>query len=190
MVEIVSLYRSILALSCLLLSACTSIIDQRQLLHSQISSDRSYFEVLSKHTQKKDLVVGFSTIYSAEVTQLNSEFLNALQKRQQKLFAVASDTLSSNESEQGFFVSIYASKEDFRDLSNQDLWKLSLKDKTSNEVVSPSSIESLNNKAKWSGFFPGVNVWTKEYLIVFPSKNNQQLELNFYSTLGSLNFQW
>ncbi len=51
------------------------------------------------------------------------------------------------------------------DLTNEQLWTIQLKANDRNHK--PVLIRKLDQKARWTPFFPAVHTWSDEYLVLF-----------------------
>lgn len=140
--------------------------------------DGSYHPIYEKNTRYREVIHQFETRFTIHVTRLGPEFRSALAERYQKVFNEPQPVLGEVTANTGFFVSIFIPDVNFRDLGNESLWNIQLK--SNGETSKPALIQRLEPKEKWTPFFPGINQWTLEYLILFdqaPSSSDGTHEL-------------
>lgn len=192
------MFKIILVASCLfILPGCLSTIDSTNLQTPlPVSEDPAYHKIYLESSQKFDFVDKFETKYKISITQLNSNFRQALGLRYEKVFLEPQPLLSETSSKSAYFVTIYSSNNRLSDLTDARLWSVQLR--TGSSVLKPSSIKHVEPKERWQVFFPEINSWSSEYLLLFdqtpptnqPDAVNAVSELVLASPDGSISTRW
>lgn len=148
--------------------ACEST-DELSSPQTRAKYDEAYYSSYKDKTRSTTVYDNFKTRVTVNATLLSRAFNNQLQERLGKMYETQEIGLTEQVTGTGFFVTIYASNGDFLDLSNEDNWNVFIEKSGTKEK--PFKIEKINNKSKWKAFFPSVNKWTEEYLVLFNSPN-------------------
>lgn len=158
-------------------SSCVHSTEDAVSLNDAVDEDSDYFPVFSRNTRKADVTKDFELRYKVAVTYLAPEFRSAMGRRHEKLFQQNQPTLEEASQKAGFFVSIYSEKKEWADVSNHELWNITLKTKDGD--LKPATIRKLTDKDRWKPFFAQVTPWSQEFLVVFdtPAANPQSPEL-------------
>ena len=158
-------------------TACMTSMDEDISLNPSVENDSIYADSYLKHTNQYEVIENFETKYVISATHLTSDFRQAVATRHKKVFEDPAPILSEASSKTGFFVSLYVANDEQEDLRNQNLWNISLKEGQSSK--GPILVKKLSKKERWKNYFPAINLWTQEYLILFDSPStgsaNQQL---------------
>jgi hypothetical protein len=96
------------------------------------------------------------------------------------------------------FVSIYTPEDDYLELENRQLWSHALQ--LGPAAVSPTLVRRLPAKSAFTPFFPFVNKWTSDYLLLFDAStaglgaeglvNSTSATFTMRSALASVEFTW
>jgi len=157
--------------------SCVTSTEDGVTIHPAPEEDSEYFPVYEQSTRKADVTKDFGTRYKVSVTYLSHEFRAAMSKRLERLYQQGQPALEEATQKAGFFVSVFTSKRDVADLSNRDLWNILMR--TKDASFKPVAIRKLSDKERWSPFFPQINLWSTDYLVVFdaPSVNPMSADL-------------
>lgn len=169
---ILRLFATIIFLSFLSqLTACTTPVEVTT--HETAIEDSDYYKQYEQATHKAEVFHNFESKYKVTVTYLSSSFKKSLTKRMQKLYSQKNSPLSDSDNKIAFFISLQAPRGISDDLTDSKLWTLLL-DKEG-QSYEPILIKPLHTKERWIPFFQDVNLWTKEFFIMFDvSANNSQ----------------
>ena len=167
-------------------------------LHPSPIEDSSYLEILEKDTRSSEVYDNFETKFHIHATYLSPRFRRAFDKRLTYLMKESPFSLGEASSNTGFFVSIFAPEDKKVDLNNQNLWTISMKNKS--KKYFPTVVRALSDKERWKAFFSHVNKWSKEFIIMFdvPSVTprspdlvaKDQLELLLSNSDASVTMTW
>ena len=156
-------YAGILLL--LLNGACVTSLEPGVTLNPAPLDDSDYAPILEQHTVKYELISNFETRYQIAAVNLSGEFMKAFAKRYERLFNDPQPILEEAATRAGFFVTLFASNRDLRDLGDDRVWNIQME--RDMKTLKPIMVKQLPQKERWHPFFPSVNLWTKEYLVVF-----------------------
>jgi hypothetical protein len=172
------------------------------------SKDSVYFPVLSKYTKSDSVYASLQKVIDISVVKFTEEmknsYLNRLARiRQSNPLQPQAEIVGTNVNsfltldfassgpKIGFLVSVYTPDSSFQELENKNLWNI----RYGNLPV--SKIQKLTDKDVLDAFFPFVNKWSTEYLVIFeqgaaenPQPKPLRDQLIFSSSLVSLSFQW
>ncbi len=179
---------------CLLLSLSSGCLTTRgtDVDHPQHpSEDTAYWPQHQAATRTFEVVNNFETRYQVQVTHLTPQFRTSAADRYRAIFRQEKGVFEAAADSTGFFVSIYSANNNLADLQNQELWNIALE--VNQGSLSPVRIQAMEPKELWSAFFPVINPWSKEYLILFKLPPLPQAEgtsagltLNLNSPNGSV----
>jgi hypothetical protein len=160
--------------------------------------DDAYQPVLEKWSQSVRLFDQFQNQVELQAVLFTEEMRQAYLDRWVKM---RGDTFAKTGLDVGgklaVFVSIFTPQEDYLRLDNAALWTVRMS--YGAQVIAPVMIRRLFDKALYTSFFPFINTWSSEYLIVFePSVAEssptmelpQQVSAQFLSGLASVELQW
>lgn len=154
--------------------SCASSQDSSVDLAEPVLEDGTYYDVYVKNTDSYKVMKDFQTKFHINVTILSGELRQAIASRYQKIYSENQSILGEATDKTGFFISLYVADEEQEDLRDQRLWNVFLE--TDEAKLPPILIKKLYKKARWETFFPAVNLWTHEYLILFdlPSPSSRE----------------
>jgi len=180
------------------LPACVSTVSDNVELAASPREDKDYAAKLTQATRESDVIKDFETRYSTSATYLSPAFKAAFAKRFEALYHRSDLQFAEAGTKAAFFVTINAADDEAMDISNPKHWTIQLKEK--GEAVQPVLVKRLNDKERWRPFFPAINDWSQEYLVVFdlPAVNANSPELVEKTSLtlalanadGTVNLTW
>lgn len=145
--------------------SCVVSIEPEVDLQPSPLSDSSYEPVLTKNTRSIEVTDNFESRFQIKSTTLSPDFLKAFAKRYERIYKETPPVLIDSAGKAGFFVSLVVPTRDLANLNDPDLWTIQLT--RGKEVTRPSIVRRLNEKPRWKAFFPGVNLWSHDFLVVF-----------------------
>lgn len=159
--------------------------------------DEDFAPILKKHTVHFDVIENFETKYQVHITYLTPTFREAMARRYERIFREPLTQVAEASQKTGFFISLFTGNRDLIELDNKDIWSIKLEHGSSK--LDPSRIERLRPKERWAPFFPDINQWSQEYLVLFdlpPSgaagdaPQNPKMFLSLNSPVGSVRSAW
>lgn len=146
--------------------------------------DGPYATIFEKSTRTRAVFKDFEKRYQVVTTYLSPEFRSAFTERLTKVYKTGAGEFDEANAKAGFFVSLNAPFDDRADLANPHHWTVLLK--TTDGLIKPVLVKKLNDKERWRAFFPSVNSWSHDYLIVFdaPGVNPGSPELVEKTTIN------
>ncbi len=180
-----------------LLTGCLSTIDSTHLqTPTPVPDDSDYYQSYTQASQQFDFIDHFETKYKVHITQLTPAFRTALAKRHEQIFLEPQPLLTEASQKTAFFVTLYSRDHNLADIADERLWTVQLRTGTS--VLKPSLIKPIKPKERWAPFFPDINVWSSEYLVLFdrapaanqPDAVNAVSEFILASPDGSITTRW
>ncbi|MBC7529939.1 MAG: hypothetical protein H7318_00060 [Oligoflexus sp.] len=192
------MFKKFLVASCLsILPGCLSTIDSTNLqTPTPVPEDPAYNKIYEESSQKFDFIDRFETKYKISITQLNTNFRQAIASRYEKVFLEPQPLLTEASTKTAYFVTMYSSNNKLADLADDRLWAVQLR--TGSSVLKPSVIKRIEPKERWNVFFPEINTWSAEFLLLFdqtppanqPDAVNAVSELILASPEGSISTRW
>lgn len=192
------MFKKFLVASCLsILPGCLSTIDSTNLqTPTPVPEDPAYNKIYEESSQKFDFIDRFETKYKISITQLNTNFRQAIASRYEKVFLEPQPLLTEASTKTAYFVTMYSSNNKLADLADDRLWAVQLR--TGSSVLKPSVIKRIEPKERWHVFFPEINTWSAEFLLLFdqtppanqPDAVNAVSELILASPEGSISTRW
>jgi hypothetical protein len=149
----------------ILVSGCVSSIESAVDINEPVESDGAYYEAYKKYTQEAKVISNFEHRYSITATVLAPELRSALGKRYESLFKVQQSVLDDASTKSGFFVTIFSPNRAGYDIEDEVHWTILMEG--GETPRRPTVVRRLDDKERWGPFFPEVNQWSKEYLVVF-----------------------
>lgn len=142
-----------------------------------IEQDDAYEKVLRKSSRSTTVTRDFETKYTIEATYLSPDFRSALARRAERFTKNKMQFLEESSGKSAFFVTLFSPDARVDDLSDQNHWTIQLI--SSEKPLRPAFIRRLADKDRWQNFFPGVNRWSVEYMVVFdvPSRATDSPEM-------------
>lgn len=159
--------------------------------------DENYKRVYKRYSRKTQVIDNFETKLIAQMTLLGSDLRQIMSDRYASIFNEVDPILTGASNQTGFFVSIFVPHQ-YVDLSDNETWKIHLS--KGEEKFSPVIIKKLSQKDKWKIFFPEINTWSKEFLVVFNETaprgseqrlvNQEPVKLTISSIYGIVAASW
>jgi hypothetical protein len=142
-----------------------------------VEQDTKYEKSWRRASRSTTVYRDFETKYSIEATYLSPEFRSAFAERAERFAKSKLQFLEEASEKSGFFVTIFSPDAKVDDLADQEHWTIQLQD--GEKLLRPAFIRRLADKERWKNFFPGVNRWSAEYLVVFdsPSRSTANKDL-------------
>lgn len=167
-------------------------IEKNEPLLSDDDYMRSYREV----TRTVKIYNDFETKYTMTITNLDKNFQKALATRIKSLMMDDVPALSEAGNKTAFFVSAFGPDDRLMDIDDPQLWNFILKQ--GDKELKPSNIQKLGRKERWLAYFPAINKWTSEYLIIFDAPplggadlvKPEQIELKFANSDAKVAIVW
>lgn len=176
-------------------SGCITSSDPEVSYPLDARDDQDFAPILKQNSAHFDVIKNFETKYQVHITYLTPAFREAMARRYERIFNEPLTQVAEASQKTGFFISLFTGNRDLIDLDNKDIWTIKLEVGASK--LDPSRIERLRPKERWSPFFPEINQWSQEYLVLFdtPPKGSagdapQQLFLSLNSPVGSVRSAW
>lgn len=161
------------------------------------SLEDSYKTNYDAYTRKAEIVRNFETKMIAQMTLLGTDLRQKIASRYESVFNEAEPILAESSKQTGFFVSLFVPHQ-FVDLSDSNIWKIHLTKE--NQTFLPVVIKKLTPKEKWRIFFPEINSWSRDFLVLFdettPRGSEKKLlsqdpiELRISSVYGTVTARW
>ncbi len=179
-------------------TACVQTLSSAVDINIPVHDDRSYMKVYdaSSHTYK--VITDFETRYIITATYLSPDFRTAFAKRYEQLFKDPQPVLEEASDKAGFFVTIFSPTRDGYDLENNQLWNIQME--LRDQKLKPVLVRRLRDKERWTPFFADVNMWSKEYLVLFDTPSvtpsspdlveKNPITLNFANADAQVKFHW
>jgi hypothetical protein len=146
-------------------SACTHFNAADVTVAKEPSEDQDFDAALEKASRNRTVSKDFETRFMIHATYLSPEFRAAFAKRLEEVYKRNDVELGEAGQKAGFFVSIQSFDETRTDLTNNQHWTIQLK--TREGVIRPILIKPLLDKERWRAFFPSVDTWSKDFIVVF-----------------------
>lgn len=149
-------------------------------ISTEAKKDKAYHLALQSASRQVKVYDNFETILVANTTFLSAPFRTAFSSRLSTLLDQALFSLDEGTNKSAFFVSVFTPEDEKSMIGNTKLWSIFLTNQS--EKIYPSLIKELPTKERWRTFFPYVNNWSKEFLILFDiapeyiMRNNQLVE--------------
>ncbi len=142
-----------------------------------VEQDDSYERALRKASRSTTVTRDFETKYTIEATYLSPDFRTAFARRAERFTKNKMTILEEASNRSAFFVTIFSPDNRVDDLADQDHWTIQLV--SGEKTLRPALVRRLADKDRWKNFFPGVNRWSAEYMVMFdtPSRTTDSPEM-------------
>jgi hypothetical protein len=142
-----------------------------------IEQDDDYENALRKASRSTSVSRDFETKYTIEATYLSPDFRSAFARRAERFTKNKMHFLEESSGKSAFFVTLFSPDSRVDDLADQDHWTIQLT--SAEKPLRPAFVRRLADKDRWKNFFPGVNRWSAEYMVVFdtPSRSTDSPEM-------------
>ena len=178
-------------LSMLVLSGCLSSPESQVSYPLEAHDDKPYFQAYEAASIQYDVIHNFETKFLAHMTRVTPSFRQALAQRYQHIWNEPQPLIAEASEKTAFFVTLYTANRELQNISNTDLWNIQLL--IDGQTLKPSAIKKLKPKERWQPFFPEINPWSLEFLILFdrnPGNGTEPLKLILSSPDGSVRAEW
>lgn len=127
--------------------------------------DRAFDQALEKASKTRSVFSNFETRYILTAVYISPEFRTAFANRLTKVYKKADVELGEIGSKAGFLVSLQVFDDTRSDLTNPQHWTVVLNG--ADGPIRPLLIKPLMDKERWRAFFPFIDLWSREFLVVF-----------------------
>ncbi|MBP6218919.1 MAG: hypothetical protein KA436_10065 [Oligoflexales bacterium] len=129
------------------------------------SASEPYERVFKEYTRAVSIHKGFDLVTDLHATLLSKDFLSNFEKKYFERLPAASDSpLKEAKEKIGLFVSLYTPIKD-NDMTDPKFWSYTLKHAGQDYKI--ARVKKIKQKQEWTPFFPYINIWTVEYLLLF-----------------------
>jgi hypothetical protein len=118
-------------------------------------------------------------------------FQEALTQRYAHIWNEPQPLINEPAEKTAFFVTLYTANQELGNIADADVWNIQLQ--VSGQTLKPSAIKKLKPKERWQPFFPEINQWSREFLILFdrqPESSADPMRLILSSPDGSVRAEW
>lgn len=160
--------------------------------------DKAYAPILEKWSREANVLEKFQKQVDVHAVLFTDEMRRAYAERFARLRGKADAQIEDiGDNKLGLVVSVFTPSTDFLDLDNALLWSLSVR--WGAQQIEKPLIRKLKNKTPFEAFFPFVNHWSQDYLVVFDSReqlgnsilaNPQSVTLSLRSALANVELTW
>ncbi|MEY4630858.1 MAG: hypothetical protein RIQ81_978 [Pseudomonadota bacterium] len=160
------------------LTGCqTSPAETKVELLPTVEQDSQYEKAWKRASRSTTVFRDFETKYTLEATYLSPEFRSAFATRAERFAKSKLQFLEEASGKSGFFVTIFSPDSRVDDLADEGHWTIQMVD--GEKTIRPAFVRRLADKDRWKNFFPGVNRWSVEYMVVFdtPSRSTSSQEM-------------
>ncbi|MCX6129876.1 MAG: hypothetical protein NTX25_12555 [Proteobacteria bacterium] len=175
----------------LLLTACLSSPEPEISYPLEARDDPAYFTTYEANSKTYEVIHNFEAKYTAHITRVTPEFREALIKRYEHIWNESQTLMTEAGAKTAFFVTLYTANRNMENISDANLWNIQLQ--AAGKIFKPSSIKNLSPKERWQPFFPQINQWSKDFLLIFeltPEQSGGSLKLLLNSPDGSVRSDW
>lgn len=130
-----------------------------------IEQDADYRTTVDRFTERFEIINNFKTDNILQVTLLHPKLMRKISARHKQLFQDEKDVLPGASDKFSFVMSLYSRDANTDDLSNKNYWNVQIFHR--GQTYEPVLVEELKAKSRWTPFFPHINPWTREFLVVF-----------------------
>jgi len=129
------------------------------------TEDKSFDLALEKASKTRSVFSNFETRFALTAVYISPEFRTAFANRLEKVYEKSNVELGEIGPKAGFLVSLQVFDDTRADLTNPQHWTVVLKSKDG--PIRPLLIKPLPDKERWRAFFPSINQWSHDFLVVF-----------------------
>lgn len=179
---------------CFVVSGCTTPSEVRVKVNSSIEEDSSYLNTYENLTRTTTVYNKLEVIGRFTVTYLSPEFRSSLKSRAEELIEPNHELMQGfGKGKVGFFVSLASPDADLLELQNERTWVLQLERK-GHPPLKPTYVRPLRKKEELRAYFGQVNSWSREFLVLFESKDlpstSNPMELILKSSEATVHLNW
>lgn len=129
------------------------------------TEDQAFDKALEKAAKTRSVFSDFETRFILTAVYISPEFRAAFSKRLEKVYKKSDVELGEIGSKAGFVVTIQVFDDTRADLTNPQHWTVLLNGEDG--PIRPILIKPLADKERWRAFFPSINQWSHDFLVVF-----------------------
>lgn len=174
-----------------LLTSCATSSNTSVTVHKTALDDEEYVEILEDKTRDVHVYDVFKSQYKITVTLLDESFMQALSKRISSVLLKEQIKELHIENKTAFFVVLSTPDRKMEQLEDKKIWTVTLKDGA--ETLKASEIKYMREKSQSQLFFPSVDTWSKEFLVIFdkdPKKLSQDISLVVTNGKAEVKLGW
>ena len=155
-----------------LLGSCTTSSDASSAsVPESALEDEAYAGPYKNWHTKVSVVDQFQKKFDAEAVLLSNDMRRAYTERWSRLRGKSDAGLGDlSGGKLAVILSYFSPQDEYMDLSNPQLWTVELS--VAGKNYAPALVQKLPQKAALEPFFPFVNQWTVEYLLVFDASSD------------------
>jgi hypothetical protein len=147
------------------LVACVHSKESDVTITESPTDDLSFDQALQKAAKTRSVFSDFETRFILTAVYISPEFRAAFSKRLEKVYKKSDVELGEIGSKAGFLVTLQVFDDTRADLTNPEHWTVLLD--SEGGPVRPILIKPLADKERWRAFFPSINQWSHDFLVVF-----------------------
>lgn len=174
-----------------LLTGCLSSPEPEVSYPLEAHEDKPYFSVYEASSHNYDVIHNFETKFQAHITRVTPAFREALMQRYQHIWNEQHPLFAEAADKTAFFVTIYTANRELQNVADADVWNIQLQ--IDGQTLKPSAIKKLKPKERWQPFFPEINQWSLEFLLLFdraPGSGQEPMKLILSSPDGAVRAEW
>lgn len=174
-----------------LLTSCATSSNTSVTVHKAALDDEEYVSTLENKTREVHVYDVFKSQYKITVTLLDEDFRQALSKRVSSVLLKERIKELHIENKTAFFVVLSTPDRKMEQLEDKDIWTVTLKD--GSEDLKASEIKYMREKSQSQLFFPSVDTWSKEFLVIFdkdPKDLSQEISLVVTNGKAEVKLGW
>jgi hypothetical protein len=137
-----------------------------------------YGAALRTYSRKASALNGFDTLYYLHATYLADPFKQEFEKRRKNILGDKDSPFMPAQGKVAVFVSVYSPTRELNDMTDPKLWTLELQ--TEAGTVMAKTVTKMKNKYEWQSYFPYIDSWSSEFLVVFDVPEEDQMPVQFY----------
>ena len=174
-----------------LLTSCATSSNTSVTVHKAALDDEEYVSTLENKTREVHVYDVFKSQYKITATLLDEDFRQALSKRVSSVLLKERIKELHIENKTAFFVVLSTPDRKMEQLEDKDIWTVTLKD--GSEDLKASEIKYMREKSQSQLFFPSVDTWSKEFLVIFdkdPKDLSQEISLVVTNGKAEVKLGW
>lgn len=161
------------------------------------SQDHEYLPVFEKWHKRAYYSKSIEHSVYIESVYFSKDFMTAYRKRFQNIFGQKeTQWIAGNDEHIVFFVSVYCNDEPLMKLEDWKIWSIEIQ--FEDKFVAAKEITKVEQNISVTAFFPFINRWTHEYILLFPKteelmkyiQTNGKFRLSFDSAEIDMNMDW
>lgn len=130
-----------------------------------VEQDVNYRTAVERYTERFEIINTFKTDNIIQVTLLHPKLLRRISARHKSLFQDEKDVFPNTTDKFSFVISLYSRDDNASDLRDKNYWNVQIYHRGT--AYEPVLAQELKSKSRWTPFFPHIQPWSREYLVVF-----------------------